>query len=507
MKEVVLSALERLDLVDIEAIQQYLQERVDHALGGVFDIGGCASTPVLTITENDATNTYNIAFTAFEIIVAGYESGLSISGDPDASSNTTARVKKGYLARFDPSLANTYVPAGTGGTLSYRAYHDAVVTYHTANGSLPPAPSETNYVEATHGQYYPKIWARVRHIPASENRAFWSVAGEVEASQATTVRKDPVFEISLKDANVDPIADDEHPYVWIGQITKWGTPEGVAANLTPDGEVRMRTYTEAVLGVPAHQFTPNSQSFKYFSGLGATLFALKEKLDQLTNTGSDDPAGASDIVWNTPPKYSLSGLIDKVDELYDNPKTSFLIKWTINAAAGGVGSVRKATITPYPIDGFAVNIAIDHTKTLTGHGVNSVDFQADSPSLTSNQLALAADTVVLSFGNTLLGRRIRSCTFTPVATEDSNTWVNPNSTDPADHVGAWPFTKQLTILEDTPASTTSRTLSIITYKNASNTNVSVVGFRLKFPHLHEIQPVVNVDKTVTYRIDIEVSAS
>lgn len=212
-KKVLLQPLERLDLEDVQGLQDIVHEQMSRLLGGlVTNGGGLLKKWSSATTVNNTTHLINFSnFSFFSRSIIG----------TDAS--------QGSVCIFDSSLS-------TNSTCDFTTARSLTQAYYTANSSLPPNPTSANYVSATHAQYYPPIFVkRVLANAETQNRRFWSVVDGAEITQAIATRQieSTQFYVGVP----SDLGDEGEAWSLIGRITSWSlsgsTVQLALAGITP----------------------------------------------------------------------------------------------------------------------------------------------------------------------------------------------------------------------------------------------------------------------------------
>ena len=495
MKLINLTSLERLDLVDMNALQDNMKAYIAHTLG-LMDTGACILPPTITV---DQAGEY-LSFSDFSFLAVGYE-GTGSLPSITMGKEATNKKKVGYLAHFDPALANTYSPSPDAGVgLDFDGYKTSVTAYYADNATLPPRPDEAGYSLVTHGQYYPNIWARIRMVNVSGNRAFWSVAQTQEVtSDGVTVAKQPLVEISFYHAGQYPASTDEYVYAKIGQIVKWGAPEGLVTLSPTEGEVRPFTWVESAMELSLAEYslpTPTS-----YHGIGAALRHIKEAITALANTGAEDPAipTGHPWTWGSAPKYSLLGVGQTVDNLTSSLNARFHLRssitFTVYINPSNVGQGRAVTLSTivHALSDVAPSMVFDYTRVLTAKGVATIDIPNNTPPLNTQELHRAHEDIVLFFTNAENNRLVRNLSITQAADDTHSTYTPGSLADTIDH----------NIFPVIPV--VSSRISALTVKSwvplVENT---VYGLRIRLANLDSLLATSGTPKKVSFRVDLEI---
>jgi hypothetical protein len=208
-KKVLLQPLERLDLEDVQGIQNIVHDQVSRLLGGLVTTGG----GLLKKWDNSSTinnSSKLIAFSDFSFFAR------TISGD-DATQGSVC----------------VHRTTATNGNCDFTTAQALTQIYYSTNSALPPTPTSIGYISGTHAQYYPPIYAkRVLSSGSTQNRRFWSVVDGAEITQAIATRQ---IESTLFHVGVpSDLGDDGESWSLIGRITQW-TLSGSTVQLSLSG--------------------------------------------------------------------------------------------------------------------------------------------------------------------------------------------------------------------------------------------------------------------------------
>ena len=312
-RKVKFHTLERLDIVDMDALQDLAHLALQDAVGAILGArqGNAAGNALqggllqdFSFSTNNVTNT--LTPTDFVFVAS--------RGDAD-------------IANLNRMVVGSY-NGGAGGNsvVNFSVGKAAAQAYYNANGNtLPPTPGSAAYVAGTHGASYPKIYARVYSSEgALDTRRFWDVANAVEESRSVNTRKNSVVAFVAYADGVSPPAiaagTDSSDWVLIGQISGWslsgGTvnvPSSLIKHFYADFLMPLDA-SDPYLKISSHdELAVNLIATVRGGGIPAVMDLLKGRVNSMKNSGSLD----SDIpaTYNVdtgtlayPPRYSLDGL-------------------------------------------------------------------------------------------------------------------------------------------------------------------------------------------------------
>lgn len=385
-----LGVLQRFDLQDANRIQDYSYDYQERVLGELLGTArGCAQS--FFVSERNTSSHY---FKLGQFSFIGY-----------ALSNGEFRA---YQAHYDPTdVAN---PSGTG-EISYASVRSLVQTYLSSQGSLPPNPESASFVEGTHGQYYPFLWARIVEVEDQEEpRRFWDSIQNAETTQTVDTRIRYGVEFTF--SRLAPSQGSGLAWVKVGQLREWGVSGGTvtstANTLKPimiTDEVLYRT-EDALL----------SQDFSSIhSGIAHSLNVLSLAMQQLSDNGVSDSSLAPAKKWYEQPRYSISGLATRIDDLFNI---------TENRRQELEDSLQRATITYlYSRSAGASTVFFgknDSENMFLTQGDMNYRFARDNGEVSGTGLnamapsnrQLTASNIVIQLPEALNGKRIHSCNGT-----------------------------------------------------------------------------------------------
>jgi hypothetical protein len=287
------SPLERLDIVDADALQALIYSYIERAFGSVVgDIGGVLVDNGYTLNTSNST------------IIPNDFTFLAKSLTTDITNSVVSRV-----GLYDANLSGQSV-------ISYLTAKNAVSSYFTTNGSLPPSPSEEGYSDAIYGAYYPYIYARTyRANGESEARRFWSPADNLEVSQSVVVReRQKVSFLTLSPTSSVPTpSGDSSAWTRIGRITSWTT--GTYQPTLSWRYLADDSVLDDFSQLPAYVSTRQGEIDR--GGLKGVINAIKTIMHADRTNGSSDSYVPTAFAVNTglaiQPKYSLDALAGLVD--------------------------------------------------------------------------------------------------------------------------------------------------------------------------------------------------
>lgn len=403
--------LERLDIVDVNALQDLAHQEIVDAVGALLS-GRQASSALnntqggllqdFTFTTNNVTNTLTPSDLLF----------VAPRGNPEISTANSFMV-----GMYNSGEAGNSV-------VSFASSKSAAQAYYNTNGTLPPAPGSASYVAGTHGAAYPKIYARIAPSEAVlDTRRFWDVANAVEESRSVNTR-------ILQRVSFNTVADGSNPpaiatsaegsdWVLIGQISGWSlsggavnVPSSLIKHFYADFLMPLDA-SDPYLKISSHdELAVNLIATVRGGGIPAVIDLLKGRVNRMKNSGSldsDIPAAYS-VATGTlayPPRYSLDGLAGAVRTLRAmNRRSSVNISRTVysngsskissistavrHTAAGGTTVSVANAATPTGLGEFFVPIKVHQDLTL----YKEMDFTLDAGNVglvsTNHQNALSA---------------------------------------------------------------------------------------------------------------------
>lgn len=289
-------ALERLDLLDVDAQQDNTYTYIAKALGNlVGNAQGLLQRPVISgITVNNATKL--IGFPDFVYIEA--------QDDTDFADSFESRV-----IAFDASLANN-------GTCNFDTVRASVQTYYDTNSSVPDGPRTLGYDAANHA-LFPYIFVLKSEIETTpDNRRFWSVSNNTEETLLRDTRKKFVVNFLL--SSTVPAGG----YTKIGRIIDWDLNGGTIELSDADQSIELYTFTDDVYFTDEDYTLDSSSEYNelkmlHGGGLKMALRTIRKQIEDIRGNGSAD-AGISSTTpsaFNGLPYLSLDGLYQRGSNL------------------------------------------------------------------------------------------------------------------------------------------------------------------------------------------------
>lgn len=281
-KKVKFHALERVDKIDIEALQDLSHKDIDDQIGNICgDVEGLL-TP-LSYTVDNTT----------ELI--GWNDFVFLGKYAESDDNTSSRP--GYVGKYESTNNANNVNA------SFDLYKIHVQNQYTANTALPAAIGAAGWNLG----FYPFVWARVvEYDGAQSTRRFWSVANADEISTAVDTRIETSVEIKID--HIKP--SDTSPYKWakIGQLRVWEVTGGVV-NLKDDGVYAWTLSDDLLNFADAPEKLVGDLQFDTFNrGLRSTFRTLLGLMNQMLDNGTQDPSSTVNRKDWEQPYLSLQGL-------------------------------------------------------------------------------------------------------------------------------------------------------------------------------------------------------
>lgn len=332
-----LEALERLDLVDANAISVLCFTGLAEALGALIGPGGgCISRPIMSYALDGAV--WNMTVGAFQYYYA-WEArradGSSVE-DPDPATTTTnvygdgrQKAYRGVVVTHDPN------DIGQDSVIDVSSEVAAALAFYTANSNTVPTPGSGDI------SLWPYLWARPKLIDTDpDTRRQWddSTSTEVSVSLNTRKRQRSEFRLQASDPNDSiPLGADgapsEPPWVAVGRVLSYQTD--VSGSVLPGLPIvaPISCWDDEEL----FKFTREPGTAAY-EGLPANVGA------SLPETGQEWQFGAPPVDGNTSgfspflariPSYG--GATDGAGLQFGGAGTTLLNR---NAAPAGIGSLK-----------------------------------------------------------------------------------------------------------------------------------------------------------------------
>ena len=303
-KKIIFHPLERLDLIDVEALQTQVLDYLAQVLGNfvgrdqvsVDRVGGVLAKPSTTGVVNGVNSAYSINFSDFTFIEMNSDSPV-------------ARSRKARVVTYDASESFHDV-------CDFATPRQTVQIYYNSASALPPVGGSASYQENVHGLYYPFVWVRSEAVTAAlDTRRFWSVSNGQETTSTVATRSDRAVRFAVQ------YAQPSGEWVKVARIVSWSL-DGSNVVLDADGIVFF-TLADALLplptasgGVPSYHEQNDVNDAGDFSGLLSCFRAIQNELAQIRSGGSLD-ADYGNTATNSLslPRLSLDGLYDRTSDL------------------------------------------------------------------------------------------------------------------------------------------------------------------------------------------------
>ena len=316
-----LRSLQRLDLADIENIQDFVTDYMSLALGGLFGYTRGLLTPP-QVRETVGARSFNL--TAFQVAIS--EQGDSHS---HSEGNTKSDVKL-QVVRFDPRDSN-HLLNGVAITNGLISFNDGDAGKFLCVSAVPVDED-------------------------SQNRVFWSVASNTESAQSTTTATRTRLHFNWRTAlelqgsdqqpseynDEAPILiltnasagdaqrvklisawDDYRTYLFLEEdgANNWYDENSLigVSNLL-DEEIRPAPSGSYIDGFPG-TYTPGSLNYTRDLGLNMLLALYRSRMRRSLSDGRQDDASVTKTSWATQPGYSLKGLNQKLDTYIEQRHT------------------------------------------------------------------------------------------------------------------------------------------------------------------------------------------
>jgi len=388
-KKVKFHALERVDKIDIEALQDLSHKDIDDQIGNICgDVEGLL-TPLSYTVNNDETIGWN------DFVFLGKY----------AESDGNANSRPGYVGKYESNNANNV-------NASFDLYKIHVQNQYTANTALPAAIGAAGWNPG----FYPFVWARVvEYDGAQSTRRFWSVANADEISTAVDTRIETSVEIKID--HVRP--NDDSPYKWakIAQLREWEVTGGVV-NLKNDGVYAWTLSDDLLNFADAPEKLVGDLGFDTVNrGLRSTFRTLLGLMNQMLDNGTQDPSYTVNRKDWEQPYLSLQGLYHR---------RTLRSSATFFAAIDDSYVYSKKLMTADDGD-FQIYIETDHTMPLWRHMSDGSAQDQYSSAWTSahlSQMSAYFYSLFIRLPAGLAGRRF-SVSLTPVFRQNYIEYTSP----------------------------------------------------------------------------------
>jgi hypothetical protein len=306
-KKVLFHALERLDLIDVEALQEQVLTYLAQALGNMVGreqsatqkLGAILTKPT-SATVNNTTST--ISFDDFTFLETNSDSPVSIS-------------RQSRIVTYDASESFH-------GTCDFTSARAVIQSYYNTQSELPPTGFELGYTESGTGLFYPYIWVKSDQIEAvTDNRRFWSVSNGQETTSTVATRSDRAVQFKVQ------YATPSGEWLKVARIVEWSL-NGSTVELQASGIVYL-SLADNLVPLPSIFGTSNEAPSFYeqfntvndasdFSGLLSCFKAIQNELHLMRTGGANDATYGNTLTNMTRlPQLSLDGLYDRTNRLQE----------------------------------------------------------------------------------------------------------------------------------------------------------------------------------------------
>ena len=283
-------ALERFDLVDVDALQNNIYTYLAKALGNIVgNADGLLQRPAKGNIVIDSQNE-RIEFPDFIYIEA--------QDDTDFVDSFESRA-----IAFDASLTNN-------GPCSYGTFKTLEQTYHDENSAVPTGPRDSGY-DTNHYIYFPYIWVRKEEIEiANDNRRFWSVSNNTEVTTSVDTRKK--FAVNFLLSTTTPAGG----YTKIARIIDWDVSNNSVILPVATQSIELYTLADSMYFTDGDYVLDSSSEFAsllFNGGLQTALRTIRKQIVDIRGNGSAD-AGVPNTPtspFNSLPYLSLDALYQK----------------------------------------------------------------------------------------------------------------------------------------------------------------------------------------------------
>ena len=454
--KVLLYPLERLDLVDLRGVQDLAHNAVSEYIGAVTTSKSGLVTSWSSVTI-DIVN-HRVDFADFTALGRSYDSGGNSSYYP------------AYLLKFSAlDSAN--------GDCSYDAARASVQAYFNTNGSLPPVPTASAHIPATHEKYYPYIYCRpVVNSGETEVRRFWSLADAQETTDSVETRSVTSVEFTVVPPSQAPSAGGDYSWIRIAQVKSW-VESGGAVELQAVREQHLADRLLELDDTLTVKETDASAGAQV--GLDRAVKYLQNRIEDLLNNGTDDPALIRSYQNYEPPRLSISGLdyeLNRRGAAIEEHLLSatYLLTSTIDAGA----DTESVTVSSgFPTSPIVVNAQRDYALALSDYRTGGLTAPIAVSDYTANNLHLAkaAYSLFISVPSSYEGYGLQ-VTVTPVALVDYTSDMPGISTANISN-GSY-LTNTWHILQGSSANSVHKLTSTHEAKDVNGDLITLTGFRL-----------------------------
>tara|TARA_Y100000592_G_scaffold38382_2_gene60732 strand:- start:1980 stop:3434 length:1455 start_codon:yes stop_codon:yes gene_type:complete len=377
-------ALERLDLVDVNALQDNMYTYMAKAFGNL--IGGISGLLTIPNKSNISISSPNIVFPDFIYI----ESHIDV--------DYTGSLENRMIA-FDASLPNN-------GDLNYASALQAVQTYYGSNNALPDGPRTSGF-NPSNNTLFPYIWVRKSEFATTlDNRRFWDTSDDTETTNPVDTRFKYAVEFTLN--HTTPAGG----YTKIGRIIDWDVNNDVVELPSASQSIELYTFADDVYFTDGDFTLDSSSGFAsllFEGGLRTALRTIRKQIVDIRGNGSADAGipSTSTSPFNGLPYLSLDALYQRgsnLEERLNSNKKGSVIFTLISDPANDSHTIETD---------FYINANDGSTLSSGISAYYDYEFLHTLPSTTAisswdaDRWSLANSVLAIDFGDTYSGYGIR----------------------------------------------------------------------------------------------------
>lgn len=482
-KKVKFHPLERLDLVDLNALQDLDSEYTSRFLGSLFgDTSGLLKIPLgSSIVVDNSTDL--ITFPDFTYL----------------ERDTSGDFIESHIVSFDSSDSFH-------GTCSFDTVKASVQAYYNSQGTIPTDNS-------TNAQYYPFIWVKKGNSmveTTQDNRRFWNASNGSEETQNVNTRKEHAISFIVSH-------QDQAGYTKIARIKSWLVLQSVVILPLIDGGLEFYTVADSIYFSDGTFTLDNTTEFSSQlnngGGLHTTLQTIRKQISDIRGNGTvDSTYNTSNTDFNALPLLSLDGLYYRASSLESEIRSRKVGQTVLEITVSNINDSHTLQQHIYSNNNQSYVITptchIDYSFL---YQINSGIFPLDFSSLTNfgdsvipvQNWTSASSLIAVDVGSTynnyglIAHAQVVSCLL-----DDYNTGI----TDNLMMLNSWKFKPMGAFIhtesQDSPSDvnyTGSRT-----YRKSDGTTDTVTGFKVGLFGLDEViteSNLANYDIKITVKID------
>lgn len=334
---------ERLDLVDINAMQDLLHSGMDEEIGA-FLAGKSPAGGLLWINGGVTYTHSNKHLLPADFVFAAPIADTAVTG-----------LKQLRVGKYDSAAVSN-------DPINIYASQAAAQVYYNTNRQMPSVtPKDSTYNASTFGLLYPVVYARVTYQDDTQDtRRFWDVAQAAEVSTVVNTRSTQVVKFLVLADGVTPTSPAgvssglSTEWIKLFQVSAWAWVHSDDLSAVVPNDYRFFTYADNVLKLDDSNNALLSETWAaglrpmYGGGLPYVSRTLLELLKFHRTSGLNDTSVPTsyrvDTQLSESPKLSLDGLAGMTEALRSRT-IKVKANCSINLYQSAANAANEKTIT------------------------------------------------------------------------------------------------------------------------------------------------------------------